>query len=72
MIGFIIGLFFLGFMFWIGLGITGAILATMIWLFIKIPLMLVTWSIGLVLCCTIIMIPIGLWFFKTGLKLVIL
>ena len=72
MIGFIIGIAFLSFMFWIGLGITGAILATAIWLFIKIPLMLITWTIGLALCCTIILLPLGLWFFRTGLRFVIL
>ena len=71
MFGFIVGLAVLVFMLWLGFKLTGALLAACIWLFIEVPLAFCAWTIGLVLCCTIILIPVGLWFFKTGFKLLV-
>ncbi|MBQ8592356.1 MAG: hypothetical protein IJ485_06400 [Lachnospiraceae bacterium] len=61
----------LSFLFWIGFKLTGAILATCFWLFIEVPLAFVAFVIGLVLCCTLILIPVGIGCFKTGFKLLI-
>lgn len=71
MFGFLIGLGFLTMMLWLGFKLTGALLTACLWLFISVPLGVGALGIGLFLCCTIILIPVGLWFLKTGLKLVI-
>ncbi len=59
------------FLLWIGYKLTGAVLQACIWLFIKVPLAAVVAVLGLVCCCTLILIPIGLRLFKTALKLLI-
>lgn len=66
--GFIIGLAFLTFALWIGFKLTGALLSAAIWLLIKIPLAMVFLVLGLVFCCTIILIPVGLCFLKLGIR----
>lgn len=71
MIEFLVGLGFLTFMLWLGFKLTGALLTACIWAFIKLPLGLCAWGLGLILCCTIIMIPVGIWLFKTGFKLIV-
>jgi hypothetical protein len=62
---------FILFMLFIGIGlkITGALLTAVIWLCIKLPIAFILILIGLVLCCTIILIPIGIGAFKAGLSL---
>ena len=71
MLSFLVGLGFLTFMLWIGFKLTGAVLSACIWACIEVPLGLGAWGIGLILCCTIILMPLGMWFFKTGLKLIV-
>ena len=71
MFGFIVGLAILTFLLWLGFSLTGELLSACIWLFIKVPLGLAALGLGLILCCTIIMIPIGIWLFKTGFKLLV-
>jgi len=71
MFSFLVGLGFLTFMLWLGFHLTGALLSACIWLFVEVPLAFCSWGIGLLLCCTIILIPVGLWFFKTGFKLLL-
>ncbi len=56
-------------LFWIGLKVTGALLAAAVWLFIKVPLAIFFCALGLVLCCTLILIPIGVKCLKLGVKL---
>ena len=56
---------------WIGFRLTGALLAAFLWLIIKVPLTLILWCLGLVLCCTIFLIPIGIRLFGTGLHLLL-
>lgn len=69
--GFIIGLAFLIFALWIGFKLTGAILSAAIWVFIKIPLAMAALALGLVFCCTIILIPVGICFLKSGIRFLI-
>lgn len=69
MISFLFVMFVLMFVFWFGFKITGALLATFIWLFIEIPLALLTFLLGLVFCCTIILLPLGMGCFKLGSRL---
>ncbi len=71
MFSFLIGLGFLTMMLWLGFKLTGALLSACLWLFISVPLGFGALGIGLLLCCTIILIPAGIWFFKKGLKLLI-
>lgn len=71
MMSFLIGLIFLTGLFWIGFKLTDTLLALCLWLFIQVPLGVLTWIVGLFLCCTIILIPLGLRLFKTGFKLLV-
>lgn len=71
MFSFLVGLAVLTFLLWVGFHLTGALLSACAWLFIEVPLAVCSWGIGIVLCCTIILIPLGVRFFKTGFKLLI-
>ena len=71
MISLFLGLLFFIFMLWIGFKVTGVFLTAIIWLCIKIPLALMMWMIGLICCCTLILIPVGIGLFKAGLFLMI-
>ena len=71
MLGFLISLGLLTCLLWLGFKITGALFAACIWLFISVPLSIAAGLIGVVCCCTIILLPVGLWFLKTGLKLLL-
>lgn len=53
-------------LFWIGFKITGVILGAIFWLTVELPVSLLLWSLGLVCCCTILLIPLGLKFFAWG------
>lgn len=46
-------------MYWIGFHVTGALLKVAIWLFFKLPIALILSGLGLGLCLSIIMIPVG-------------
>ena len=63
----IIFLAILTFLFWLGFHITGALLSAAIWLFIKLPIALILGCLGLGLCITILLIPIGIKCFKFAL-----
>lgn len=71
MIGFlfILILAILTFLLWLGFKITGALLSACIWLFILLPLSLAVMLLGLVLCCTIILIPVGIGLLKMGCRM---
>ncbi len=60
MIELIITLAVLTFLFWLGYKITGALLSALIWLFFKLPFAILLFALGLALCATIILIPLGL------------
>ena len=71
MLGFLLGLIILTGLFWIGFKIMDTLLAICLWLFLQVPLGVLTGMWGLFFCCTIICIPLGLRLLKMGLKLVI-
>lgn len=48
----------------IGYKVTGALFTGLVWLFIKLPLAIFFFCLGLVLCCTILLIPAGKGCFK--------
>jgi len=67
MFGFILAIIWIGFLLWIGFKLTGAILTACLWMMIGLPISLVMLAIGCVLCCTIILIPLGLVCLKAGM-----
>ncbi|MGN0276453.1 MAG: hypothetical protein ACI4CZ_04590 [Hominisplanchenecus sp.] len=64
----IIILALLTFLFWLGFHITGALLSAAVWLFIKLPIALLIGCLGLVLCITILLIPLGMKCFKFAFR----
>lgn len=56
----IIALAILTGLFWLGYHVTGALLSAAIWLFIKLPLAIIVFCLGIVCCVTLLLIPIGL------------
>lgn len=71
MISLFIGLLFLTFMLWLGFKMTGALLSALFWLCIGWPIALITFVFGLLCCCTIILIPVGIGCFKAGFKFLV-
>lgn len=71
MLTFMICLAILAVLFWLGFSITGALLKACLWLFILLPIGLVLCVMGLALCCTLILIPIGAKLFKAGLHVIL-
>lgn len=57
------------FALWLCFKIFGFSLKILYVLFLGIPLAILCWGIGLVLCCTILLIPVGKMFFSLGGKL---
>lgn len=72
MFTFIICLAILSILFWMGFKITGAMLKALMWLFILVPLAVGIWGFALLCCCTLILIPIGIRLFMTGLRVITL
>lgn len=69
--GFLIGLLFLTCMLWVGFKLTGALLAACVWLFIQLPIAMIIMVLGIVLCCTLILIPIGIGCMKMGIRILV-
>ena len=46
-------------LFWVGFKLTGAILGMFIWICFRLPIGLFLICLGIMLCCTIILIPVG-------------
>jgi len=51
---------------WLAFKCTGLCLSILLWLFIKLPIAMFLWSLGLVFCCTLLLIPIGTAMFRMG------
>ena len=68
---FFITLLILCALFWIGFKITGALIKALIWLCIMLPIGLCIMLLGLFLCCTIILIPLGTRLLKAGASLIL-
>lgn len=56
----ILGLVVLMALFWLGFHLTGALLSMIVWVCVKLPLAIMLFCLGLGLCTTILMIPLGL------------
>ena len=67
MFGFLLTVLFTMFLLWIGFKLTGALITACLWLMIGLPVSLVMLVLGGLLCCTIILIPLGLICMKAGM-----
>lgn len=65
----IIGLGLLSVALWIGYKITGTLFTVCFWLFIKLPCALIVSVLGLLMCVTIILIPVGKSCFGMALRI---
>ena len=61
----------LGLLLWLAFAITGGLILTGFWLFIKVPLAILLFFLGMILCLTIILLPLGILCFRAGFKLLI-
>ena len=71
MLELILGLGILTFVLWVTYKFTGALFLACVWLFIKVPCAIIIGVLGLFLCVTILLIPVGIRSFKLALKLLI-
>ena len=69
MISFILCLLLLTILFGIAYKITGAILKACVWLLILLPIGLS--GVGVIFCCTIILIPVGIGIIKAGIRMIL-
>ena len=67
MISLFLTVLFTVFLLWIGFKLTGAILTACLWLMIGLPVSLVMLTLGGILCCTVILIPLGLLCMRAGM-----
>ena len=67
----IICLALLAVLFWLGFAITGALLKACLWLFILLPIGVVLCVLGAALCCTLILIPVGVKVFMAGIHVIL-
>ena len=68
MISFILCLLLLTILFGIAYKITGAILKACVWL---LPIGLILSGVGVIFCCTIILIPVGIGIIKAGIRMIL-
>lgn len=59
------------FLLWIGYHLTGALLAALLWLCIKLPCAIIVGCLGIVCCASMLLIPIGLRCFQSVLCILI-
>jgi len=55
----------------IGLRLLCTLIRTSTWLISNLPMALFMWLLGLLCCCTLILIPVGIRLFRSGLKMLI-
>ena len=67
----ILGLLLLTILFGIAYKITGAILKACVWLLILLPIGLILSGVGVIFCCTIILIPVGIGIIKAGIRMIL-
>ncbi len=62
--GFLGGLIAIGALLVIGFYFSSFLFGALLWLLIKLPLSVMFFAAGIVLCCTILLIPVGIMCFK--------
>lgn len=68
---FVIYLFILMILFGIAFKLTGALLKACLWLVFFLPVGLCLGILGIICCCTLILIPVGLGLFKACFRMII-
>lgn len=68
MITFLI-IFLLCILFGIGFKLTGLVLGAVAWAVFRVPIAAVLLCVGIVCCCTLILIPIGILLFKLAMAI---
>ena len=58
---------FIMFFLWVGFKLTGAVLTACLWLMIGLPVSAVMLGLGVLLCCTVILLPLGIICMKAGM-----
>lgn len=58
-------------LFGVAFKLTGALLKAFFWLFICLPVGLILWVLGILCCCTLLLIPVGIILFKAGAHVII-
>ena len=71
MFGFLVWLAIVTLMLWIGFKVTGALFKACLWLFVCVPSALIIWGLAIICICTLILIPVGVKLFATGLKILL-
>ena len=67
MISLLMTVLFAIFLLWIGFKLTGALITACLWLLIGLPVSLVMFVLGEILCCTIILISVVLLCMRAGM-----
>ncbi len=71
MITWIMILLVISILFGVGFTITGALLRALLWLCICVPVAVFLVCLGIICCCTIILIPIGIRLFGAAISVLI-
>ncbi len=71
MITLLLCLILIALVFGLALKITGAILKAVLWMCICLPIGILLWALAVVCCCTLLLIPVGIFLFKVGTHILI-
>lgn len=71
MITIIFCLFILTLLLGLAFKLTGALLKACLWLFVFVPAGLFLACLGIICCCTLILIPVGISLLKTCMRVII-
>ncbi|WP_455720030.1 hypothetical protein [Agathobacter sp.] len=71
MITFIICLFIFMMLLGVAFKVTGALLKACVWLVLFLPIGLVLGCLGIICCCTILLIPVGVGLLKAAARVII-
>lgn len=58
-------------LFGVAFKITGALLKACVWLFIFLPIGVMLGCLGIICCCTILLIPVGVGIIKMAARVII-
>lgn len=71
MIILILTLLIVTFLLGLAFKLTGALLKAVLWLFFLLPLGIFLACLGIICCCTIILIPVGIALFKAVVRVIV-
>lgn len=71
MITFVLVLSLICILLGLGFSIAGIVLGTVFWVAFKLPFAIICFVLGILCCCTLILIPLGIALFGLGIKVLI-